>query len=205
MPNSAALLLRARVAVATYHFADGPFGLLTDALRLARKAGIARAQEGLALDAPLLAPTDANAAFDHRLTEVREEYEYAYRTHLPVGDEYFSLSARNGWVEIRSLGRDGARGEIAVSSRSAPDIFRLVRRRPQSYRFRRDFMTWGGSHFMRMDDPATSYFRQLYLESGHPSRGCLYFGNPRTEHFHLSAFLALEAQVLNMASGPPGG
>ncbi|WP_212745711.1 hypothetical protein [Burkholderia sp. 4M9327F10] len=199
MSSSGSLLLSARVAVATYHFADGPFRLLSDALRLARRAGIARAEEGMEMSAPLLAPTDADPAFDRRLTEMRDEYEYAYRTHVPVWGEYYMLSIRNEWVGIRSLERDDARGEITVSAQSAPEIFRLLKWRPQSYRFRRDFMMWGGSHFVRMDDPTTSHFGQLYLETGHPSRGSLYFGDPKTEHFHLSALLALEQRVLALA------
>lgn len=201
--SSSWLLLSARVAVATYHFADGPFRLLSEALRFARRAGIARAREGGEMNAPLLAPTGDDPVFDRRLTEVRDEYEYAFRTHVPVHGQYYFLWTRDEWVGIQSIGRDGARGEITVSCQSAPDIFRLLKWRPQSYRFRRDFMMWGGSHFVRMDDPTTSHFGQLYLETGHPSRGSLYFGDPKTEHFHLSALLALERRVLALAGGPP--
>jgi hypothetical protein len=164
--SSSWLLLSARVAVATYHFADGPFRLLSEALRFARRAGIERAREGGEMNAPLLAPTGDDPVFDRRLTEVRDEYEYAFRTHVPVHGQYYFLWTRDEWVGIQSIGRDGARGEITVSCQSAPEIFRLLKWRPQSYRFRRDFMMWGGSHFVRMDDPTTSHFGSCTSRQG---------------------------------------
>ena len=102
MSSSFSLLLSARVAVATYHFSDGPFRLYSDALRLARKGGIARAREGLDIDAPLLAATGLNLPFDKSLFEVRAEYRHAYRTHLLVTSEYFALIPKDGWVRIKS-------------------------------------------------------------------------------------------------------
>src|ERR1700682_1863204 len=85
MSSSFSLLLSARVAVATHCFADGPFRLLTAAERFARRGGIARGREGLDIEAPLLAPTgEPDHPFERRLAEVREEYEHAYRAHVPV-------------------------------------------------------------------------------------------------------------------------
>lgn len=202
MSSSFSLLLSARVAVATYHFADGPFRLYSDALRLAREGGIARAREGLDIEAPLLAATGLNLPFDKSLFEVRAEYRHAYRTHLPVTSEYFTLIPRDGWVRIKSLERDGSQGSITVSWQSAPEIFRLLREQPTSYRIRRDLLFVGGSHFVRVDDATASHFGQLHLGADHPSRGGIYFGNPATEHFHLSALVALERRVLALTSGP---
>ncbi|WP_157055863.1 hypothetical protein [Candidatus Burkholderia verschuerenii] len=202
MSSSFSLLLRARVAVATYHFSDGPFRLYSDALRLARKGGVARADEGLDIEAPLLAATGLNLPFDRSLSEVRAEYRHAYRISLPVQGEYFTLIQRDGWVRIKSLERDGSHGSITVSWRSAPELFRLLREQPTSYRLGRELLSMGGSHFVRVDDATTSHFGQLHLGADHPSRGGIYFGNPATEHFHLSALVALERRVLALTSGP---
>ncbi|SEI14701.1 hypothetical protein [Paraburkholderia hospita] len=202
MSSSFSLLLSARVAVATYHFAGGPLRLYSDALDFARRGGILRARESLDIDAPLLAATGLDLPFDRTLSEVRAEYQHAYRTHIPVVGEYFTLIPEEGWVRIKSLERDGAHGSITVSWRSAPGIFRLLREQPGSYRLRRGLFRIGGSHFVRVDDFNASHVGQLYLGADHPSRGGIYFGIPASEQYHLSALLSLENRVLSLTSGP---
>lgn len=196
MSSSFFLLLSARVAVATYFFSNGPFQLMRDAVSLARDGGIVRAGEGLDMATPLL-QSGAGAAHSYcrLLAKVRTEYEHAYRTHVPVCGAFFALAGRDGWVQIRSMEQGGAYGAITVSSRNAGEIFGLLRRPPGSYQLRREQQFVSGSHFVRVDDPTTSHFGQLYLEVDHPSRSGMYFGNPATEHLNLSALLALENRV----------
>ncbi|MBC8641626.1 hypothetical protein IAG25_32905 [Caballeronia sp. EK] len=196
MASSFSLLLNARVSLAIFHFAQGPTRLLYEAEELASQAGAASAMEGDELKTPhLFARTGASADYDIHLDALAEHFRHGWRTHAKCIGEYFSVTTNGLWVRIKSLERDGAHGSITLSQATASQVFRRLAQRPSPYGLWRNYILTPGAYLLRVDDPEASSYGQLMLQVGQPAQGGIFFGNPATEHLHISALLALEGRV----------
>ena len=202
MASSFSLLLNARVSLAIFHFAQGPTRLLLEAEELASQAGAASATEGDELRTPhLFARTGASADFDVHLAALAEHFRHGWRTNANFSGEYFSVTTNGQWVRIRSLERDGAHGSVTVSQTTASQVFRRLAQRPSPYGHWRNYFLTPGACLLRIDDIEASSYGQLMLQVGDPAQGGILFGNPATEHLHITALLALEKPV-NALFGP---
>lgn len=204
MASSLSLLLSARVSLATFYFAQGSTRLLYEAEQLAAQAGAESAAEGDALRTPnLLARSGASSDFDVHLDALAENFRHGWRTHARVAGEFFSLATNGLWVRIKSLERDGAHGAITLSQTTASDVFRRLAKRPTVYEHWRNYFLSPGAYLLRIDDAEASAFGQLMLQVGDPTQGAIFFGNPATEHLHITALLSLERRVHGLFGPAP--